>query len=191
MAYEEMTHTPLMYEIAANESILRVSEHLLSKELLIQPKLLVLMSMPNETWHLARWHQDFYYNEGSENTCTVYAPLQFVNAENGGLLVAKNELKRGLLPHADNNYREPTKWHTLSQEVVKSFSDTTQIEMSAGDVLFLHRLTPHSALVNKSEDVRFVLNLRYQEMTDNRFHANNWRTKNIPHARNALNRNKS
>ena len=60
--------------------------------------------------------------------------------------------------------------------------------MDAGDVLFLHSLCPHTAQVNKSEHVRFVINLRYRDMTDKKYLENNWYIREIVEAREALTR---
>jgi len=184
--YDAMDHTPLMHKIAANDELLKVLHGILSPQLLIHPRLIVLMSLPGGTWHLARWHQDFYYNEGPQSTCTVYAPLQYTDARNGGLIIAKKTLKLGPHPHATHDYGAPTKWNTLPPAIVEKFDNLAQIEMNPGDVLFLHSLAPHTAQVNESEDVRFVINLRYRDMLDESYRGDKWRVGNIPDARQAL-----
>ncbi len=184
--YDAMDYSPLMHQIASNCDLLKVIEELLSAHTLLHPRLIVLMSMPKETWHLARWHQDCYYNEGPESTCTVYAPLQHTNKKNGGLIIAKSELKNGIQPHGDYEYGAPSKWKTIPPDSVNSYKNLAQIDLAPGDVLFLHSLAPHTAQVNDSDDVRFVLNLRYRDMTDPKFKKNNWRVRPLLAARQAL-----
>lgn len=186
--YDAIAHTPLMHEIAANSGLMKVLEMILSPYVLVHPRLIVLMSMPHGTWHLARWHQDFYYNGNPENTCTVYAPLQYTNAQNGGLIIAKNSLKNGVLHHGNYEYDAPTKWKTIEPQTVSTFDNLAQIEMQPGDVLFLHSLTAHTAQVNETDDVRFVINLRYRDMLNERFSLEKWRVETIPEAREALSR---
>ena len=104
-------------------------------------------SMPAGTWQLAGWHHDFYYNEGTDDTLTLYAPLQRTDAKNGGLVLALGEHRRGLLPHGDHSFPNGrTKWHTLDEATVKSFPHLVERELDAGDALFLHSLLPHTKL---------------------------------------------
>jgi hypothetical protein len=184
--YDAMDHAPIMYNIASSKYLMEVLEGVLSKHLLIHERLILLMSMPRSSWHLARWHQDYFYNGDPESTCTVYAPLQYTNKENGGLILSKNSLKLGPQPHADNEYEQPTKWNTIPHEVVDKYTELVQIELMPGDVLFFHGLTPHTAQINISEDIRFVMNFRYRDMLDKKFANNNWRPSHIPSARAAL-----
>ena len=188
--YDAMTRTISLHRFASDKKIIKVLEYILSKKILIHNKLILIMSMPNEGWHLARWHQDYYYNEGPENTCTIYAPLQKINSHNGGLTIVKNSPLKGLLEHGDNIFNPPTKYHTINQDEIDMFPDIDKIKisMNPGDVLFMHSLCAHSAQINKSNNIRFVVNLRYQDMTDKDFKSNNWQVGNIKHARIALNR---
>ncbi|NQW00916.1 MAG: phytanoyl-CoA dioxygenase family protein [Rhodospirillales bacterium] len=184
--YDAIAHAPLMHKLAACDELAGVIHSILSPQIMIHPRLIVLMSMPKETWHLARWHQDFYYNEGPESTCTVYAPLQYTDIRNGGLIVARKSHNRGLLVHESHDLDVPTKWNTISPSAVAKFDHPTQIVMNPGDVLFMHSLTPHTAQVNETEDVRFTINLRYRDMRDEKFRNNNWRIGDTSEARQAL-----
>ena len=188
--YDAMSRSVSLHRFSANRKIINVLEYILSKKILIHNKLILIMSIPNQGWHLARWHQDYYYNEGPKNTCTIYAPLQRTNSHNGGLIIAKNSPLKGLLKHGDNIFDPPTKYHTINQDEINSFPDIDKVEisMNPGDVLFMHSLCAHSAQINKSNDIRFVVNLRYQDMTDEEFKSNNWRIGTIQHARIALKR---
>ena len=53
------------------------------------------MSLPGEEWHLARWHQDSYYNQS--NHLVAYVPLQNATPNNGSLRVAEGNHLDGLL----------------------------------------------------------------------------------------------
>ena len=189
--YDAMSQTPLMNKMSAHEDILSVIKIILSDHILTHPRHILLMSMPNELWHLAGWHQDFYYNKGPKDTCTVYAPLQFTNEMNGGLKMAIKSHLNDCFQHAAHDHGASTKWNTLSAEIVSQFDEIFQIEMEPGDVLFLHSLTAHSASPNKSKDVRFVMNFRYRDMTDEMFKQDGWRVPEIKHARDALKRKSS
>ena len=189
--YDTLSHTLLMHKIASEDKLLNILHHILSPNILLHPRLIVLMNIPYSTWHLAGWHQDFYYNEGPYSTCTVYAPLQHTNGENGGLILAKKELKLGALPHSQHDNEYQTKWNTLSPNIVSKFKDLVEIEMNAGDVLFFHSLCPHTAQINKSDHVRFVINFRYRDLMDQKYREDNWRIQEIHEARSALQRKNS
>ena len=188
--YDAMSRSVSLHRFAANRKIINVLEFILSKKILIHNRLILIMSMPNQGWHLARWHQDYYYNEGPKNTCTIYAPLQRISSHNGGLIIAKNSPLKGLLDHGDHSFDPPTKYHTINQDKINSFTETdkVKISMNPGDVLFMHSLCAHSAQINKSNDVRFVVNFRYQDITDKDFKSNNWQVGSIHHAKVALKR---
>ena len=186
--YDAIAHTPLMHQISTCTELMQVLHQFLSPHLMIHPRLIVLMSMPKATWHLARWHQDYYYNKGPKSTCTLYAPLQYTDARNGGLIIAKKQLALGQADYGSHDYGAPTKWNTLPQKVVDKFDNKAQIEMYPGDVLLMHSLTPHNAQVNETDDVRFVINLRYRDMLDAEFLANKWRVDDTQEARQALER---
>ncbi|MGK0296632.1 MAG: hypothetical protein ACI9XC_000221 [Gammaproteobacteria bacterium] len=83
--YDTICHAPVLHQFASHEAIIGMAKSVLSPDIAIHPRLIVLMSMPMGIWHLARWHQDYYYNEGPQDTLTVYAPLQKTTAHNGSL----------------------------------------------------------------------------------------------------------
>ncbi len=184
--YDIMAQSSATHSLSTNSKILNVIEKLLSNTVSLHEKKILLMSPPNETWHLARWHQDYYYNGGSENSCTVYAPLQKTNLSNGGLSVALGSHINGLLKHEPND--QQNKWNTISDFEVGNFPKVCDIEMERGDVLFLHSLIPHTANLNKSKNVRFVANFRYQDLSEQKFINSNWKFGDLKEARSALGR---
>lgn len=187
VAYDAIAQTPAMHAAAADPAVMSAVRAILSPDIAIHPRLILLMSMPSGTWQLAGWHQDFYYNEGPDDTLTLYAPLQRTDAKNGGLVLALGEHRRGLLPHGDHAFPNGrTKWHTLDEATVKSFPHLVERELDAGDALFLHSLLPHAARVNRSDAVRLVVNLRYRDLRHAGYREADWRIPEIGHARRAL-----
>jgi hypothetical protein len=153
LIYEAIAQTPEMHRIASHAAIINVIHSSLSPHVLLHQRLLVLMSLPEDGWNLGRWHQDQYYNGGPETTCTVYIPLQRVNQQNGGLLLALGRHREGLFDHESYEYDVPTKWNTIDPAIVGTFDPLQQIELEAGDALFFHSLVPHAAQLNKTHDV--------------------------------------
>lgn len=186
--YDSMSEAPALHQTASHPALLQSVSALLSPSLSVHPRLIMLMSMPQGTWHLALWHQDWYYNEGPQSTVTAYAPLQHTDSRNGSLLLALGHHRQGLLPHGDFESSYKTKWHTIPQSEVERFDTVVPTVVEPGDVLFLDSMLPHSAQLNTSDDVRFVMNFRYRDLTDPDYLRANWKIDAIAHARNALSR---
>jgi len=186
LIYEAVAQTPQLHRLASHPAILGVIQAILSPHVLLHQRLLVLMSLPDDGWHLGRWHQDYYYNAGPTTTCTVYIPLQAVNQNNGGLLLAPGRHREGLFDHQPHNYDVPTKWNTIDPAIVATFDPIQQIELAAGDALFFHSLLPHAAQLNRTQDVRFVINLRYRDMLDTNYRQSGWKIPELTAARQAL-----
>lgn len=173
--YEAMANSPAIHGMANHPKLLKIAESLLGTPLVsLHTRLLVLMSMPGQEWHLGAWHQDWHYNQGPYSTLTLYAPLQPVCQENGSLLLALGEHQKGPMPHASNDHGLDTKWQTLSPETSSQFERMADTQVAVGDVLCFNSLTPHSARKNHSQQVRFVLNLRYFDLTDPAFIEEHW-----------------
>ena len=57
-------------------------------------------------------------------------------------------------------------WYLFIEEQDIPEEDVITCEMKAGSVLFLHQLVPHRSLENFSEDVRWSVDLRFQNPKD-------------------------
>lgn len=175
--YDEVNRRPFMYKLAASERLLTLARELLSERVGVHPRLNMIMSMPQDQWHLAVWHQDGFYGPHHLN---VYIPLQRSNHLNGGIMVAPGAHKSGVLPHGrGHNWGIDSKFVTISPEKVAQFPEKLQLELEAGDLLLFHRFLPHTAHVNQSDDVRFALTLRYTDLTDPFFLERGWQWKDI------------
>lgn len=117
--------------------------------------------MPLWTRGEVPWHQDSGYFLPHCDThliVTCWVPLVDVDLENGCLWVLPKSHQAGILTH----YRGG---HGGYLEIVDQ--DLPPIEprplpMSAGSVLFMTNLTPHASFENRTNQVRWSLDLRYQ-----------------------------
>lgn len=189
--YDAMNAAPSLHATGSHSRLMALLEQLLSPEISIHDRYIILMSMPDAEWHLASWHQDWYYNEGPCSTITLYAPLQKTDHKNGSLTFALGEHHNPPVPHAEHDHGIQTKWHSLPPDVVQGFERVVPTSLEVGDVLLFHSLTPHTPSKNQSEHVRFVLNLRYRDLRDPQFLKDGWRIKEITHARQAMQRTAS
>lgn len=182
--YDTIALSPSIMQAASHPQLLQIITQLLSETISIHPRLILLMLSPGNAWHLAGWHQDWYYNEGPKSTMTAYIPLQHTHADNGSLMLALNDGGWDLLPHDD--YDASTKWHTIQPEVSNQFAHVIDTEVSLGDVLLFHSMIPHCARLNQSDHMRLVANFRYRDLQDPEFLENYWHIGSISHAREAL-----
>ena len=190
--YDAMSKSPSMHAIASTRDVIDLAEFFVPAPVAHHDRFILLMSMPEESWHLAGWHQDWYYNEGPPGTITLYAPLQRTTAENGLLRFALGGHKRGLLPHGEYSVEAggdfATKWHTIDPSEIDSLQHIASTSLEVGDLMVFNSLVPHSAQINRSQSVHFVLNLRYHGLDDENFMEDGWRIGKIDHARGALSR---
>jgi hypothetical protein len=184
--YDAMNGAPALHRLATDPCLLATVRALLSPTVALHHRFIVLMNMPGDEWHLPVWHQDWFYNRGPASTLTVWAPLQRVDAENGALLLAPGAWQDGFIEHAEHDHGVRTKWVSLPPDTVNGWRQTVSADLDVGDVLILNSLVPHSARVNRSQDVRFVVNLRYQDLMDPEFLAAGWRVAPAAEARAAL-----
>jgi hypothetical protein len=184
LLYDAMDQAPGMHRFASETKLLDIIRQMLSPAIEIHSRYILLMSMPNHQWHLAGWHQDWYYNKGPESTLTIYAPLQKTDTENGSLLLALGEHQKGFIEHGD--HQPGTKWHTLPPETINRFNRVAAAEVNVGDILIFNSLVPHTARVNRSTHIRFVINLRYRDLSEPTFLENDWQVGDIQTAKQAL-----
>ena len=175
--YDEINRRPWMYALASDPNLnARVKEMLGTDHIAIHPRLNIVMNMPNQNWHVADWHQDRYY--GASNHIIAYIPMQPTGDFNGGLIVAPQAHQNGLLPHVKNSSRIETKWHTHPNEVVDTFNQV-QLELDAGDLILFDGWLPHAAKTNTSDHVRFVITIRYANLSDPFFIQRGWVWKDL------------
>ena len=110
--------------------------------------------------HIAPWHQDAgaYYEEVDPHfVVTVWLPLSAARPENGCLQIIPRVHKQGLQDH----------WYERGLVTMRADDETTArgaltLPMDKGDVLLMHKATPHRSTLNHSDTVRWSMDLRYQ-----------------------------
>lgn len=95
-------------------------------------------------------HQDYswWHQYAANSICTAVVPLDDVTKENGGIEFYSGLHDRVFLPEGE--YRELTE----EEESLLDGAESEVVEMSPGDVLFFHPLTPHCSGPNLSKGPR-------------------------------------
>ena len=150
-----------MHSFLSDPGLLDLAEDLLgTPEILLHGVFNARPKAPDQKWTDTPWHQDAQYfrDAGHLHVVTFWIPLQRVTEQNSCLQVAPG-LHRGVLH--ENYEDQATGFIGLSPEAQRTLEGLS-IEMDPGDVLCFTEKTPHRALSNRSDAVRWSMDLRYQ-----------------------------
>jgi len=114
--------------------------------------------------HLVNWHQDGGYTQGEVETLrmvNVWTPLVPASVENGCMQFVPGTHKLGVVPHEKR---------AVYLEIAPDYLDprraqAVDIELNPGDVVLFHNLLFHQGLPNRSDKIRWSVDWRYQDAT--------------------------
>ena len=156
--------SPEMYRILVHPALLDVAADLLgTPEVSVHGIFNARPKLPDQVWTRTPWHQDaqYYRDAADSHVVSLWYPLQAVGEHNSCLQVAPRR-HRG--PLYDGHHDQETGFLGLSPEDRQGLQGVS-IEMEPGDLLCFTQKTPHRALPNRSDAVRWSLDVRY-EATD-------------------------
>ena len=154
-----------VYDLLCNERVLDKVEDVIGGEILSNPiqhvrikpaQTKVAPGMANLTTE-TKWHQDQgVHRPIADNTeiLTVWLAITDATVENGCLQAVPYSHLDGITEHCPFEQVE-IPHHLLAGEPIP-------LPIKAGDAIFMHRLTQHSSLVNRSDTIRWSFDLRYQ-----------------------------
>ncbi|CAF0803587.1 unnamed protein product [Adineta steineri] len=164
----------LPQEIASlwsNETLLSVAQQLLGPDIAGHPVWNLRSKVPNQEQVTVPWHQDTaYLNKECWNILqvTAWIPLLDANKENGCLQLLRGGHRPGLT--CQHNCCTGGTWYV--EVPVEEMEKTLNIpvneqtivtcEVPFGSVLFLNNLIPHKSMENYSKNIRWSLDLRWQ-----------------------------
>ncbi len=116
--------------------------------------------LPDQKWTSTPWHQDAQYFKEAEfiHVPTFWFPLQDVDQSSSCLEVQPRFHHDGL----QEDYDDPESGFLGLTPELSSKLSGTPIEMKRGDVLCFTQRTPHRALPNEREFVRWSMDFRYE-----------------------------
>jgi phytanoyl-CoA hydroxylase len=150
-----------IYELGTNETILDVAEDLVGPELQFNGDYWVRTKLPGESVTTFPWHQDSgYYGDPTDfHIPSLWIPLVDVDEHNGCMQVLPGSHKWGLRP-VDSD----SEGHHIPTEDIESRGEIVTLPMKAGDIFAFHNLTYHRSLMNRSDGIRWSIDLRYSEI---------------------------
>lgn len=150
-----------MFEFLSHPLLLDLAEDLLgTPEISVHGIFNARPKLPDQSWTDTPWHQDAqYFRDGADvHIVTMWIPLQRVTEQNSCLQVAP-DLHRGRL---HENYEDRETGFIGLMPAVQQTLTGLSIPMNPGDVLCFTQKTPHRALPNLSDTVRWSMDVRYE-----------------------------
>ena len=157
---------PAVFGLVTDPRLLDLVEDLIGPEITSNPIQHVRIKPPAVDLHgdeirahvtLTDWHQDraVAHAEADETTIiTVWCAITDATAENGCLQVIPGGHRDGMKPHCPK----------IQTAIADGFIDEAAampLPVKRGGVVILHPLMPHASLVNRTRDIRWSFDLRY------------------------------
>lgn len=157
---------PASFAFLRNAHVLDIVETLIGPEITcspiqhIRPKLPSGLTPRGSDPHVVHWHQDAGVTWAEADPIfilTVWLPLVAATPENGCLRVMPGVHKQGLLRHRT----KPGLGTAIAPEALPQQKQIT-LPMQPGDLLLMHKHTPHCSTRNNTDGVRWSMDIRYQ-----------------------------
>ena len=148
-----------LYDFGTNPAILDLVESILGPEIQFNGDYWVRSKLPHESLTTYPWHQDSgYYGDATEkhHILSLWIPLVDVNEVNGCMQMMPGSHRWGLLPAMDDG-----DGHLQPREDIEKRGQCVAATMEVGDVLAFHNLTFHRSTMNRSDSIRWSIDLRY------------------------------
>ena len=149
-----------IFEFLAYPALVDIAQDLLgTPEISVNGIFNARPKLPDQLWTDTPWRQDAqYYREAADiHIVSMWMPLVRVTEKNSCLQVAER-LQNGKL---FDNFQDETGFIGLSLEDRANLQGIS-VEMDPGDVLCFPQKTPHHALPNMSERVRWSMDIRFE-----------------------------
>lgn len=153
--YEPCTHYPLFSAYAESAAILDAVQQLIGENLLLHYSKLNMK--PAEVGSVVEWHQDLsYYPLTNRDSLAVLIYLDDADEANGCLRVLPGRHEADLMDHTASGAFQGCITEPIDEREAVSLSG------KAGTAIFLHAMTPHASMQNRSGRQRRTLIISYR-----------------------------
>lgn len=154
-------HGPGILQALRHPSLISCIESLIGPDIVATSIYRIRSKVPGYVRAEVPWHQDAGYSlphcyQNMMVTCWV--PLVDATLDNGCLWVIPKVQDRGIITHYTGGHGG---FLEIAPEDVPE--GAVPVEMPAGAVLFMTAMTPHASFENKTDIVRWSMDLRYQD----------------------------
>lgn len=151
---------PAFFQLICHPKLLDIAEGLCGPELIASSVYRLRPKIPNYGYGSVPWHQDSGYFEpycDSALVLTVWLPLVDANEENGCLWALPGAHHGPVVRHATH----PVAYLYIPEDALPEGSPVC-LPVRKGGILLLTNRTPHVSYENRSNIVRWSMDLRYQ-----------------------------
>ncbi len=170
--FRKELHLAGMYDVFFYPPLLDIVESLMGEELRLYPNYSIRPKLPDHAPTLVLWHQDGGYTykvhrDGDHSAETVdalrminvWSPLVPAREDNGCMQFIPGTHRIGMARHEDREF-----YLEISQEDLAPYVDqAVSIELDPGDIVLFHNMLYHQGLPNRSGQVRWSMDWRYQD----------------------------
>ncbi len=169
-----MWHGPAVFDVLTASPLLDAVESIIGPEIYSNPTQHVRLKPPEARTPLnpetggvqlgaTPWHQDsgvVTADADDSEILTVWIPVWDADEAAGCMQLVPRSHREGLCQHCPGGTATSPSGLQIPDEFFR-IADAVPIPMRRGSALFMHRLTCHGSLPNRSDRVRWSLDLRY------------------------------
>ncbi|NUN92716.1 MAG: phytanoyl-CoA dioxygenase family protein [Verrucomicrobiae bacterium] len=170
-SFRQELHRPGLFGVFFHPKVLDVVEEFLGGEIRLYPNYTARPKFPEWEGTQVLWHQDGGYTEqvadGGEQTVeqlrmvNAWTPLVPARVANGCMQFIPGTHALGVVPHTKRRH-----YLEIADEVLRPrLSQAVDIELDPGDVVLFHNLLFHQGKPNRTQQIRWSLDWRYQDAT--------------------------
>jgi phytanoyl-CoA hydroxylase len=157
-------HGPGILAALRHRALIDCIESLIGPDIVATSIYRVRPKVPNYARGEVPWHQDAGYSMAhcdEHLMVTCWIPLVDATLDNGCLWVIPKSHNKGIMRHYTGGHGG---FLEIAPEDLPP-PEGVPLEMKAGSVLFMTAMTPHASFENKTDIVRWSIDLRYQDLS--------------------------
>ena len=159
-AYDQARMLPDIYNVINGKIINKICKIAKIKFPSLTSKPIIRICMPNGVGtSLTDLHIDYPTHRGSKNSITIWIPLQKTNKINGTLRLSPFSQKE------KNFYGSIENSSVIRKKKIESKKNVNP-EIKLGEAIILSQFTVHASEVNYSDQIRFSLDFRLNDLSD-------------------------
>lgn len=183
LLYNAFKRLPTVYRLATDPSLIRAIQLATGYDLPALIDVNCRIDSAGEDKYLFDWHQDYWFSVSSTNAVVVWIPLERIDEGSGGieLLSLETSGTRVFKTTSGSTYNSYADALKLAEEL--PVGPVISPTMEPGDALvfkfnILHRSKP----VLAKDRSRFTIQLRFVDLTDPQFIANDYKPGSVSNA---------
>jgi len=177
--YRACRHLLPLHKLSLKSQVLELASKYMNTEFInYLPYTAVRIDIPGENKYLFPWHQDYPYTQGSVDGVVIWLPLFDVPLDHGNLRIIPHSHTSGVrkvyLVDPTNKMKNGARTISIVGEEELDTKPYIASEVNVGDALIFSTLLLHRSTPSKSEDVRWTIQLRYANFSNQDAISRGW-----------------